>query len=213
MADFQVFKEVALPGTLVPNAVYFLAPTGSQFLEVAVVDSSGSAYRKTLTSTDVQALISSNMAAMNDLSVVPNIAARDALAPTTIRLALVQDATADATVATGAAMYVWAGSSWQKVSEYESLDIDLTWASIAGRPTSTPAELDAAVQATNLKSPAFTYSGGNLVGVTYADGSVKTLTYSGSQLTRVDLVRGTITYRKDFTYSGGNLVAVVDTQL
>lgn len=36
-------------------------------------------------------------------------------------------------------------ATWDKVSEYESMDVVLQWANIQGRPTSTPAELDDAV--------------------------------------------------------------------
>lgn len=216
MAQLQVFKELALPATLAPSAIYFIAPTGSPHLEVVVTDAAGATYRHTITEADVQALITANIAAMNDMTVVADIAARDAMLPLAIvKLVLVQNATADPTVTRGAASYVWnpPASTWVKLTEYESLDVVVSWGAITGRPTATPAELDAAVQATNLKSPVFSYSGGNLVGVTYADGSVKTLTYVGSQLTRVDLVRGAVTYRKDFSYSGGNLVSVVETVL
>lgn len=216
MAKLQVFKEVALPATLAPSAIYFIAPVGSPYTDIYVTDVAGTAYRHTITEANVQDIITANIAAMNDMTVVADIAARDALLPLTIvKLVLVQNATADPTVTAGAASYVWnpASSAWVKLTEYESLDVVVSWGAITGRPTATPVELDAAVQATNLKSPAFTYSGGNLVGVTYADGSTKTLTYSGSQLTRVDLVRGAVTYRKDFNYSGGNLVSVVETVL
>jgi hypothetical protein len=64
-----------------------------------------------------------------------------------------------------------------------------------------------------LKSPTFTYTSGNLSQIVYADGSTKTLTYAAGQLTRIDLVRGAVTYRKDFTYSGGNLASITETTL
>lgn len=215
MAELQFFKETALPLNPEPSAVYLLASATSPYLDVVVTASSGLAHRRSITAADVQSLISANMAAMNDVTVVPNIPARNALLPlAVVKLVLVQDATGDTTVVAGAAMYLWnpAASSWAKLTEYESLDVTVTWASVSGRPDATPAELDAAVQATNLKSPTFTYSGGNLVGVAYADGSVKTLTYTGSNLVRTDLVRGAVTYRRDFTYSSGALVSVVDSQ-
>jgi hypothetical protein len=60
---------------------------------------------------------------------------------------LVLDATGEPTVTTGAASYVWreATSSWIKMTEYESLDIALTWNALTGKPTSTPAAIDSAV--------------------------------------------------------------------
>ncbi len=60
---------------------------------------------------------------------------------------LVQDASADPTVESGAALYAWnpATSAWLKVAEYESMDVELNWDAINGRPTSTPAQIDTAV--------------------------------------------------------------------
>ncbi|WP_263142051.1 hypothetical protein [Pseudomonas sp. RIT-PI-AD] len=83
-----------------------------------------------------------------------DLAARDALAPTEAVFVILivtdaTDATADPTVERGAAMYAWnpATSSWLKIAEYESMDLQLTWAMLQGGPTSTPAQIDAAVAA------------------------------------------------------------------
>lgn len=55
--------------------------------------------------------------------VVADITARDAIATaTTGDIAYVIDASADTTVSAGAAVYVYDGTAWQKVSEFESLD-------------------------------------------------------------------------------------------
>lgn len=64
-----------------------------------------------------------------------------------------------------------------------------------------------------LKSPVFSYTSGQLTGVTYSDGSTKTLTYTSGQLTRIDLLRSGVTYRKDFAYAGGNLSSVTESVL
>lgn len=64
-------------------------------------------------------------------SVVGTIAARDALAsPNSGDLAYVTDASADATVNAGAALYAYDGAAWQKIAEFESLDVvtDLAFA-------------------------------------------------------------------------------------
>lgn len=54
-----------------------------------------------------------------------NIAARDALEPTKNIFALVEDASGDATVDTGSALYFYnsATDTWVKVAEYESMDV------------------------------------------------------------------------------------------
>ena len=57
-------------------------------------------------------------------TVVADITARDALAgSTTGDLVFVTDASADATVTAGGAMYIWNGAAWVKVAEAESLDV------------------------------------------------------------------------------------------
>jgi hypothetical protein len=54
--------------------------------------------------------------------------------------------------------------------------------------------------------PDFSYSGGDLSQIDYADGSQKTFTYDGGgNLTRVDFVQDGVTLRKDFYYAGGDL--------
>lgn len=57
-------------------------------------------------------------------TVVADITARDALAsPLSGDLAYVVSAVGDATVASGGATYIYSGSAWVKVSEFESLDL------------------------------------------------------------------------------------------
>jgi hypothetical protein len=64
-----------------------------------------------------------------------------------------------------------------------------------------------------LKSPVFTYNTGKLTGITYSDGSTKILTYTGTQLMQIDLLRNGITTRKVFAYVGGVLSSVTETTL
>lgn len=64
---------------------------------------------------------------------VANIAARNALTGiTTGDIVYVVDATGDATVTSGWAVYMWQGAAWSKISEQESIDVvaggtDLTY--------------------------------------------------------------------------------------
>lgn len=152
MAVFKVFRETALPGTLQPYSVYFVAPaTPVGYVEIYVTDAAGTATRRIHTQADIQALINSSLAAANSLTVVADIAARNALAPNSVRYALVRNATGDATVASGAATYVYdvTNTAWVKVSEAESLDVVQTWAALTGKPTSSVAAIDAAVTASH----------------------------------------------------------------
>lgn len=66
--------------------------------------------------------------------VVNDIAARDGLeSPNQGDLCWVKDATADATVSTGAAQYIYDGSAWVKIAEAESMDLVVNWADIQGK--------------------------------------------------------------------------------
>lgn len=62
-------------------------------------------------------------------------------------------------------------------------------------------------------SPVFTYASGKLVGVVYADGSTKTMTWAGEQLAQVDFARvGYPTTRKTLAYNpNGTLASVTET--
>jgi hypothetical protein len=150
MPAYKVFKETALPGSLVANAIYLIAPTGNpNALEIYVTNSAGTAARHLPTLDEIQTMI--DAAASSPNFVVATIAERNALTPSNGSVALVIDATGDGTVASGAATYVWrqSSTSWIKISEAESLDMTLAWSSITGRPTSSPAQIDSAVAASH----------------------------------------------------------------
>ena len=69
-------------------------------------------------------------------------------------LVMVLDATKDTTVGAGWAIYRRLSTatdltkleSWQKIAEKESLDVVVSWANLKDKPTSTVAQIDAAVQ-------------------------------------------------------------------
>lgn len=148
MATFKIFRETALPGTLQPYAMYVIAPASKpDYVELYVTNAAGTATRRMLTQEDIQALINSSLMAISQIQIVNDIAARNALAPTSTIYVYVKNATGDATVTSGGATYLYdtVASSWVKISEAESMDISLNWASLAGRPTSSVADIDDAV--------------------------------------------------------------------
>jgi len=69
-----------------------------------------------------------------DAYVVDNIAARNALQTYSGLHALVVDASADNTVQSGGAEYVWNGTAWVKISELNELDMVIEWSNIQNRP-------------------------------------------------------------------------------
>lgn len=150
MATYQIFKETALPGTLQPHSIYLVAPAGApDFVEMYVTGASASTVKRVIKASDVQSMIDTSLVATggSQLEVVSNIADRNALSPAKNTTVLVLDATADSTVTSGAATYVYrvSNATWYKVSEAESQDIAITWAALAGKPSSTVAAIDDAV--------------------------------------------------------------------
>lgn len=150
MATYQIFKETALPGTLQPHSIYLIAPAARpDFVEMYVTGALAGTVKRVIDSAHVQSMIDAAMSGIGGLAVVDDIAARDALTPTSNVQVLVLDASADPTVVGGTATYVYrlSNTTWYKVSESESMDLALTWASITGGPSSSPAQIDSAVAA------------------------------------------------------------------
>ena len=148
MATYQIYKETALPGTLQPHSIYLIAPPGAPaFVELYVTGASASTVKRVIDAAQVSTMISAAISGIRGVEVVADIAARNALTPTANVQVVVLNASADPTVAAGAATYVYehAVTTWHKVSEAESMDVVLSWAAITGKPTSSAAAIDGAV--------------------------------------------------------------------
>lgn len=138
----------ALPGTLAAETIY-LVKTGTE-LTLTVTGTTGAVVATTVSKADVDAAITTAIGALdmsNSVEFAANIAARDAMTLTKSAFVYVADATADATVSAGAAMYLYDlnNTTWHKVTEYESLDLVLSWENIADKPNSSVADIDDAV--------------------------------------------------------------------
>ena len=148
-----IFKPIKL--TAVPtlpcegSAVFFVAPQNKPtYIEIYVSNNAGTALKRLLTDTDIQGLIDASISGLaGEMPIVADIAARNALSPTSNTQVLVLDATGDPTVTSGAATYLYRVSttSWIKLNEAESIDLVLQWANIQGKPTSSPTAIDTAV--------------------------------------------------------------------
>jgi hypothetical protein len=148
MPTYQIFKETVLPGTLQAHSIYLIAPSARpDFVEMYVTGSSASTVKRVIDSAQVQSMIDTAVSGIGTISIVADIAARNALSPTSNVQVLVLDATGDVTVASGAATYVYrlSTTSWIKISEAESLDVSLQWANLQNKPTSSVADIDDAV--------------------------------------------------------------------
>ena len=130
------------------NSIYFIAPAARpDYVEIYVTGNDPATAKRVINEQDVQALIDASGGGANSLEIVDDIAARDALVLDANALVLVLNATGDPTVASGAATYAYrhSDSSWTKISEAESMDINFSWANLSGKPTSSVADIDDAV--------------------------------------------------------------------
>lgn len=108
------------------------------------------------TDADATYATKAELAGQGSNFVVGSIAQRDAIAAISGTLAYVTDATSDTSVESGGATYIYNGASWEKISEWESMDVTLTWDSIQGKPSSTPSEIDSAVDDSHTHANATT---------------------------------------------------------
>jgi len=147
--SLQIFRETSLPLTLVPYAIYMIAPSGvenTDYVEMYVTDSLGEAKRN-VNRDDISTMISTAISSANSLTIVADITERNLLASTRSEFVYVIDATGDSTVTSGGATYLYntGTSSWIKTSEAESIDVVTSWNSLSGKPASTPTQIDDAV--------------------------------------------------------------------
>lgn len=139
-------KVNVIPAVLEPDSLYFVL--NGNYAESYLTNSTG--LPRSIGNTEmINALIVEALGQFEGggVIIVADIAERNALSSSVNTLVLVIDATGDPTVSAGAALYVYNVSTqeYTKVAEYESMDVVVQWASIQGRPTSTPSEIDQAV--------------------------------------------------------------------
>lgn len=149
--QFKIRVVNALPSTYEPTTMYVVKSADTAHMELYVSDAQGANVRHILNQSEVQDMINSAISTAlgqyNTATVVADINARNALNPTTNEVVLVLNATADSTVQSGAATYIYntADQTWYKISEAESMDLILKWENVVGRPTSAVADIDDAV--------------------------------------------------------------------
>ena len=180
MTTFQIFRETAIPGTLQPSSLYFIAPPSKpDFVEIYLSNSAGTALKRVIQEADVTALIASSGAG-NELQIVNTIAERDALSPTKNTQVYVVNATGDNTVASGGATYLYnfTTTTWIKISEAESLDVVLSWANITGKPASSVADIDNAVTFVNNKQAVLNKVGQDVNGNLTYDGDLPVIAWT-----------------------------------
>lgn len=173
-------KVTALPAQLEPNSFYFVV--NDSFAESYLTDDAGNAKsmgNSAMINALVQEAITDWGADSNMIQIVQDITARDAMTATSARnlIILVIDATDDPTVDSGSALYAYdaSGDETYKISEYESMDVTLSWGDIQGRPTSSVAAIDSAVANSHTHSNMATL---NEIG----ENAQQKLTYRGTEV-------------------------------
>ena len=151
MATLAIKRVDALPAVTTASTMYIVKSSTAGLVDVYFTNNDNTETRHIIDQAEIASQITAAVSGFTNIRVVPTIAARDALAPTRNIMALVLDATDDTTVHAGAALYIFDAESvvkvWNKVAEYESMDVSLTWDAIQGKPTSAVADIDAAVNA------------------------------------------------------------------
>lgn len=162
MSDFvQFFKVSSLPGTLAPNTFYFVL--NGDYAESYLTTTGASPVAKAIgNSAMIQDLAGGS--GVPEVKVASTITAMLALAPTQNSIIYVTNATTDTTVSSGGATYIYnhAGSPtpvgpggidgrYIKIAEDE---FTVDWSIITSKPTSTAAQIDAAVSQTATNTSA-----------------------------------------------------------
>lgn len=144
MSKLKFHQVNTLPATLEADAFYYVI--NGNYVESYLTNNSAVA-KMIGNSTMINALIDAKISGLGAMEIVADIAARDALTLTSNVMVLVQDASADATVTAGAALYAYklSTTSFIKVSEYESMDVVVNWADVQNRPSSPIGDIDDAV--------------------------------------------------------------------
>lgn len=150
MSQVKFFKVATLPGSLEADSFYYVQ--NGTVAESYLTNSTGVA-RSVGNTAMINSLISTALAnwqaSSNAVAIVATLAARNTLISTLTAssMILVIDASADATVNSGSALYAYdfATTTTYKIAEYESMDVVLRWADIQNKPTSTVEQLDLAV--------------------------------------------------------------------
>lgn len=155
MAKLNIQKVTELPVVLEPSTIYFVRGAGDdEFLDIYVTGINIDEVRHVITRNEIASMISTQLSGIGTPQMAINISSRDALELSTNAMVLVNDATGDPTVSSGAALYFYSASldEFIKVAEYESMDLVLDWDDIQNKPLSPVAAIDASVTQTHSHS-------------------------------------------------------------
>lgn len=156
MADpFVIVRVRELPAEPTPNTMYIIRPSDGEFVSVVFTGFDPSDPARLMTVDDVSSVVESaiEQAATESAEVffVDNITAMWALAPMGNAIAYVADTSGDPTAVNAKGAYIYHREAGLWVAMPSGAD-EIKWTDIVGRPNSTAAQIDAAVQASHTHS-------------------------------------------------------------
>lgn len=144
MIKTQFFKVLALPSTLEPSSFYYVE--NGNFVDGYLTDGAGVA-KPVGNVSMINSLLDDRISELNDIDIVADITERDALVLSTSQLVLVIDASADVSVTSGAALYIWdtEDNSFKLLVIYTDVNATISWANILNKPSSSTSDIDDSV--------------------------------------------------------------------
>jgi hypothetical protein len=159
MAFVQFHKVTSLPQDLEPDSIYYVLLGNGLHVDTIVTDDAGNGKSAGVALIDARVTTALEGLSIATAEIVPDIEARDAFIAglSANQLILVMDATDDAEVASGSALYIYEHGNAQnpgdgdvhRVPGFSGVNVSMAWANITGKPTSTPGQIDAAVAASH----------------------------------------------------------------
>jgi len=176
MSQLNFHRINSVPAVLQNGSVYFKKKDASK-ADLFITGSDGTRY-DVVNDALIDDRIQLALANVNQVEYAADIATRDALNLSSNAIAFVQDASADSHVNAGSAFYFYekGSSTWFMISEFESMNLSLTWDAIQGKPNSSPAEIDTTVQQSH------THNNSSVLSELGEDNATGHLTYKGSLL-------------------------------
>jgi hypothetical protein len=145
---FNYFRVNAMPKEPVASSIYAVKGVNATEANLYLVGTNPTDVRHLITAQEVDSKIADANKANAEMITAADIAERDKMELTQNQLVLVLDASADATVAKGKAVYffTFADKTWTKIYEFEGMDVVLQWADIQNKPKSKIEDIDLAAE-------------------------------------------------------------------
>lgn len=150
MSKFKIIRVNALPQAVEPSAMYIVKSADSTVANLYFTSTDGSITVPGVTEQFVIDKVSQlNSSGWNDFEIVETITERNAMLKPGNTLIMVVDASGDEFGSTGSVLYMYRKTTdtYLLMSSFNGGGgVAVSWASISGRPNSSAANIDSAVQ-------------------------------------------------------------------